>query len=124
MRKSRGRCSPKRGKPERYRGGHLGQRHHAVRALRPGTVSAHGITPAASSTTRFTIAAVSDYPLELITGPEFVTGSTRMKAGASQKMVFDMMSTTVMIQLGRVLDNRMVNVQLINRKITDRAVRF
>lgn len=70
------------------------------------------------------IAKVSDYPVEVITGPEFVTGSTRMKAGTSQKMVFDMISTTVWIQMGRVLDNRMVNVQLINRKITDRAVRI
>ena len=70
------------------------------------------------------IAEVSDYPVEVITGPEFVTGSTRMKAGASQKMLFDMISTTVMIQLGRVLDNRMINVQLINQKITDRAVRI
>ncbi len=70
------------------------------------------------------IAEAADYPLEIITGPEFVTGSTRMKAGASQKMVFDMISTSVMIQIGRVLDNRMVNVQLINKKITDRAVRI
>lgn len=70
------------------------------------------------------IAELSDYPVEVITGPEFVTGSTRMKAGTSQKMVFDMISTTVWIQMGRVLDNRMVNVQLINRKITDRAVRI
>lgn len=70
------------------------------------------------------IAEFSDFPLEIITGPEFVTGSTRMKAGTSQKMVFDILSTTIMIQLGRVLDNKMVNVQLINRKITDRAVRI
>lgn len=70
------------------------------------------------------IAEVSDFPMEIITGPEFVTGSTRMKAGTSQKMVFDMISTTVMIQLGKVLDNKMVNVQLINHKITDRAVRI
>ncbi len=70
------------------------------------------------------IAQESDFPLEVIVGPEFVTGSTRMKAGASQKMVFDMISTTVFIQLGRVLDNRMINVQLINDKITDRAVRI
>jgi Predicted sugar phosphate isomerase len=70
------------------------------------------------------IAAVSDYPVEIITGPEFVTGSTRMKAGTSQKMVFDMISTVVMIQLGRVLDNSMWNVQLINDKITDRAVKI
>lgn len=70
------------------------------------------------------IAAEADFPMEVITGPEFVTGSTRMKAGASQKMVFDMISTVVMIQLGRVLDNSMINVQLINDKITDRAVRI
>lgn len=70
------------------------------------------------------IAAEADFPMEVITGPEFVTGSTRMKAGASQKMVFDMISTVVMIQLGRVLDNSMINVQLINEKITDRAVRI
>ncbi len=70
------------------------------------------------------IAGVADYPIEIITGPEFVTGSTRMKAGASQKMTFDMISTVVMIQLGRVLDNSMVNVLLINKKITDRAVRI
>lgn len=70
------------------------------------------------------IAKESDFPLEVIVGPEFVTGSTRMKSGASQKMVFDMISTSVMIQLGRVLDNRMINVQLINDKITDRAVRI
>lgn len=70
------------------------------------------------------IAEVSNYPLEIITGPEFVTGSTRMKAGTSQKMVFDMISTVVMIQLGRVLDNSMWNVQLINDKITDRAVKI
>lgn len=70
------------------------------------------------------IAEVVDIPVEIITGPEFVTGSTRMKAGTSQKMVFDMISTTTMIQLGRVQDNSMVHVQLINNKITDRAVRM
>lgn len=86
---------------------------------------AHGITTGCIvNNPGSPIAAVSDYPVEVITGPEFVTGSTRMKAGTSQKMVFDMISTTVMIQLGRVLDNRMVNVRLINRKITDRAVRI
>jgi N-acetylmuramic acid 6-phosphate etherase len=70
------------------------------------------------------IAAQADFPVEVITGPEFITGSTRMKCGTMQKMVFDMISTTVMIQLGRVKDNRMVNVMLINDKITDRAVRM
>jgi N-acetylmuramic acid 6-phosphate etherase len=86
---------------------------------------AHGITTSCIvNNPGSPIAQASDYPVEVITGPEFVTGSTRMKAGTSQKMVFDMISTTVWIQMGRVLDNRMVNVQLINRKITDRAVRI
>jgi len=68
------------------------------------------------------IAAQADFPVEVITGPEFITGSTRMKCGTAQKMIFDMISTTVMIQMGRVADNRMVHVKLINNKITDRAV--
>ncbi|HLU89777.1 MAG TPA: N-acetylmuramic acid 6-phosphate etherase [Cyclobacteriaceae bacterium] len=68
------------------------------------------------------IAAQADFPIEVVTGPEFITGSTRMKSGTAQKMLFDMISTTVMIQLGRVMDNKMVHVRLINNKITDRAV--
>ena len=68
------------------------------------------------------IAANSDFPVEIITGQEFITGSTRMKCGTAQKMLFDMISTTVMIQLGRVEGNSMVNVKLINDKIVDRAV--
>ncbi|MGV8879376.1 MAG: N-acetylmuramic acid 6-phosphate etherase [Sphingobacteriaceae bacterium] len=70
------------------------------------------------------IAAQADFPLEVITGPEFITGSTRMKCGTAQKMLFDMISTTVMIRLGKVADNHMVNVALINDKITDRAVKM
>lgn len=70
------------------------------------------------------IAAEADLPVEVITGPEFVTGSTRMKCGTAQKMIFDMISTTTMIRLGRVEDNSMVNVMLINDKITDRAVKI
>ncbi|WP_343702941.1 N-acetylmuramic acid 6-phosphate etherase [Chitinophaga sp.] len=70
------------------------------------------------------IAASADLPVEVITGPEFITGSTRMKCGTAQKMLFDMISTTVMIQLGRVEGNSMVNVKLINDKITDRAVKM
>ena len=68
------------------------------------------------------IAAAADFPVEVITGPEFITGSTRMKCGTAQKMLFDMISTTTMIRLGRVLDNQMIDVLLINDKITDRAV--
>lgn len=70
------------------------------------------------------LAAVADYPVEVITGPEFVTGSTRMKSGTAQKMVLNMISTTVMIQLGRVEDNRMVNMQLNNEKLVDRGVKM
>ncbi|WP_298652133.1 N-acetylmuramic acid 6-phosphate etherase [uncultured Proteiniphilum sp.] len=70
------------------------------------------------------IAAISDYPVEVITGPEFVSGSTRMKCGTVQKMLFDMISTTVLIRLGRVEDNRMVNVRLINNKAVDRSVKM
>ena len=70
------------------------------------------------------IASQADYPVQVITGPEFITGSTRMKCGTAQKMLFDMISTTVMVQLGRVEDNQMVNVALINNKITDRAVKM
>ena len=70
------------------------------------------------------IAEHADFPVEVITGPEFISGSTRMKCGTAQKMLFDMISTTTMIQLGRVEDNRMVNVKLINDKIIDRSVKM
>ncbi|MFT3680281.1 MAG: N-acetylmuramic acid 6-phosphate etherase [Ferruginibacter sp.] len=67
---------------------------------------------------------VADYPVEVIVGPEFVTGSTRMKSGTAQKLVLNMISTSVMIQLGRVEDNRMVNMQLSNEKLVDRGVKM
>ncbi len=70
------------------------------------------------------LAAAANYPVEIITGAEFVTGSTRMKAGTAQKMVLNMISTAVMIQLGRVEDNRMVNMQLNNEKLIDRGVKM
>jgi len=70
------------------------------------------------------VAQHSDYPVEVITGPEFVTGSTRMKAGTAQKLVLNMLSTTVMIKLGRIEDNKMVNMQLTNEKLVDRGVRM
>lgn len=70
------------------------------------------------------VAAVSDFPVEVIVGPEFVTGSTRMKSGTAQKLVLNMISTSVMIQLGRVEDNRMVNMQLTNSKLVDRGVKM
>ena len=65
-----------------------------------------------------------DYPIELIVGPEFVTGSTRMKAGTAQKLALNMISTTVMIKLGRVKGNKMVDMQLSNKKLVSRGVRM
>ncbi len=70
------------------------------------------------------LAQHADFPIEVIVGPEFVTGSTRMKAGTAQKMVLNMISTAVMIGLGRVLDNKMVDMQLSNNKLMDRGVRM
>jgi N-acetylmuramic acid 6-phosphate etherase len=70
------------------------------------------------------LAAAADNVVEVITGAEFVTGSTRMKAGTAQKMVLNMISTAVMIQLGRVEDNSMVNMQLNNEKLIDRGVKM
>ena len=68
------------------------------------------------------LSASATYPIEVVVGPEFVTGSTRMKSGTAQKLVLNMISTTVMIQLGRVEGNRMVNMQLTNDKLVDRGV--
>ncbi len=70
------------------------------------------------------LAAASEYPIEVITGPEFVTGSTRMKAGTAQKMVLNMISTSVMIKLGRVKGNKMVDMQLSNSKLVGRGTRM
>ena len=65
-----------------------------------------------------------DFPIEPIVGPEFVTGSTRMKAGTAQKLVLNMISTSVMIQLGRVKGNKMVDMQLSNNKLVDRGTKM
>ncbi len=67
------------------------------------------------------VAVAAKYPVEVITGPEFLTGSTRMKAGTAQKLVLNMLSTSVMIQLGRVKGNRMVDMQLTNNKLVNRG---
>ncbi len=64
------------------------------------------------------------YPVEVITGPEFITGSTRMKAGTAQKLVLNMISTSVMIQLGKIKDNKMINMQLANNKLIDRGTKM
>ncbi|MEO9070055.1 MAG: N-acetylmuramic acid 6-phosphate etherase [Ginsengibacter sp.] len=70
------------------------------------------------------ISSVVDFPVEVVVGPEFVTGSTRMKSGTAQKMILNMISTTAMIQLGRVEDNKMVNMRLTNQKIVKRGTRM
>jgi N-acetylmuramic acid 6-phosphate etherase len=66
----------------------------------------------------------ADYPVEVVVGPEFITGSTRMKSGTAQKLVLNMISTTAMIQIGRVEDNKMVNMQLTNSKLIDRGTKM
>ena len=71
-----------------------------------------------------TVAAAARFPVEVIVGPEFVTGSTRMKAGTAQKLVLNMISTATMIQLGRVKGNKMVDMQLTNNKLFNRGVRM
>jgi N-acetylmuramic acid 6-phosphate etherase len=67
------------------------------------------------------LSSYAEFPVEVIVGPEFVTGSTRMKSGTAQKMVLNMISTAAMIQIGRVEDNKMVNMQLTNEKLVNRG---
>lgn len=70
------------------------------------------------------LAEACEYPVEVVVGPEFITGSTRMKAGTAQKMILNMLSTSVMIKLGRVKGNKMVDMQLSNSKLIARGVRM
>ena len=70
------------------------------------------------------VSEVSDYPVEVVVGPEFVTGSTRMKSGTAQKLVLNMISTSVMIKLGKVKGNKMVDMQLSNNKLLDRGTKM
>jgi N-acetylmuramic acid 6-phosphate etherase len=70
------------------------------------------------------VAAEAEYPVEVVVGPEFLTGSTRMKSGTAQKLVLNMITTSVMIQMGRVKGNKMVDMQLTNEKLVDRGTRM
>ena len=70
------------------------------------------------------VAAVAEFPVEVVTGPEFVTGSTRLKAGTAQKLVLNMLTTATFIRLGRVKGNKMVDMQLSNAKLVDRGERM
>lgn len=70
------------------------------------------------------ITEFSDFPIEVVVGPEFVTGSSRMKAGTAQKLILNMITTSCMIQLGRVKGNKMIDIQMTNTKLVDRATRI
>ncbi|NHN24671.1 N-acetylmuramic acid 6-phosphate etherase [Flavobacterium jejuense] len=70
------------------------------------------------------LALTSKFPIEVVVGPEFVTGSSRMKAGTAQKLVLNMISTATMIQLGKVKGNKMVDMQLSNEKLVDRGTKM
>jgi N-acetylmuramic acid 6-phosphate etherase len=86
---------------------------------------AHGIlTACITCNPDALVIAHADHPIVAVVGPEFVTGSTRMKAGTAQKLILNMISTAVMIRLGRVLDNKMVDMQLANNKLLDRGTRM
>lgn len=82
------------------------------------------VTVGLSCNTHTKLSAVASFPIEVLVGPEVITGSTRLKAGTAQKMVLNMITTTTMIKLGKVYGNLMVNVQATNNKLRDRVVRI
>ena len=96
---------------------------YVIGAMR--TAREHGIlTGCITSNPNSPMATEADVPIEVIVGPEYVTGSSRMKSGPAQKMILNMISTTIMIELGRVQGNKMVNMQLSNQKLIDRGTRM
>ena len=96
---------------------------YVIGAMR--TAREHGIlTGCITSNPNSPMATEADVPIEVIVGPEYVTGSSRMKSGTDQKMIRNMISTTIMIELGRVQGNKMVNMQLSNQKLIDRGTRM
>lgn len=89
------------------------------------TCNQHDITTACiTCNTNSPLAQMAQHPIEVVVGPEFVTGSTRMKSGTAQKLVLNMISTSVMIKLGRVKGNKMVDMQLSNHKLVDRGTKM
>lgn len=82
------------------------------------------VTGCITCNTNSEVAKHADFAIEVVVGPEFVTGSTRMKAGTAQKLALNMISTTVMIKLSRVKGNKMVDMQLTNSKLIDRGIRM
>ncbi len=96
---------------------------YVIGALRDAR--AHGcLTAAITSNPDAPVSEVAEIPIEMIVGPEYVTGSSRMKSGTGQKLICNMISTSVMIQMGRVKGNKMVNMQLTNKKLVDRGTRM
>ena len=86
---------------------------------------AHGcLTAAITSNPDAPISEAAEIAIEMIVGPEYVTGSSRMKSGTGQKLICNMISTSVMIKMGRVKGNKMVNMQLSNLKLVDRGTRM
>ena len=82
------------------------------------------LTAAITSNPDAPVSEAAEIPIEMIVGPEYVTGSSRMKSGTGQKMICNMTSPSVMIQMGRVKGNKMVNMQLTNQKLVDRGTRW
>ena len=82
------------------------------------------LTAAITSNPDAPISQAADIAIEMVVGPEYVTGSSRMKSGTGQKMICNMITTSVMIQMGRVKGNKMVNMQLSNAKLVDRGTRM
>ena len=96
---------------------------YVIGALRDAR--AHGcLTAAITSNPDAPVSEVAEIPIEMIVGPEYVTGSSRMKSGTGQKLICNMISTSVMIKMGRVKGNKMVNMQLTNQKLVDRGTRW
>jgi len=96
---------------------------YVVGALREAR--AHGcLTAAITSNPGAPVSEVAEIAIEMVVGPEYVTGSSRMKSGTGQKLICNMISTSVMIQMGRVKGNKMVNMQLTNQKLVDRGTRW
>ena len=96
---------------------------YVIGALRQAR-AAGCLTAAITANPSAPVCEAAEIPIEVVVGPEYVTGSSRMKSGTGQKMVCNMISTTVMIRLGRVKGNKMVNMQLTNAKLIDRGTRM
>ncbi|MEQ9187381.1 MAG: N-acetylmuramic acid 6-phosphate etherase [Cryomorphaceae bacterium] len=100
-----------------------GSTPYVVGGLR--TCREHGITTGCiTCNPEAPVSHVSDFPVQVVVGPEFVTGSTRMKAGTAQKLTLNMITTSVMVKLGKVKGNRMVDMQLSNDKLVDRGTKM